>query len=172
VISLSYLEKFEKPAVQKYITAYAQTLKANPEDRDALLAIGLCYLKLGLFDLAEKFNRQLIDAHPADPVGYFYRGICLLKGKRPRIASLPVIREAEQLIGTAVELDPSNGRYEVLLASIRHDYYVLNGMRVPIPTPEELVSAAKSKYIDKPEVAHIVSLIGVGNWALSQGLTD
>lgn len=172
VTSVAYLEKFDKPAIQKYIAQYTQALKADPQGRDALLAIGICYLKLGLFDLADRFLRQLIDTHAADPSGYYYRGICILKGKRPRTASLPVIREAEQLIGTALELDPANGRYDVLLAAIRHDYYVLNGMRVPDPTPEDLVASAEAKHVDQLEVEQIFGLIKVSEGPVRQRFTS
>jgi hypothetical protein len=136
-------------------------LKADPTDRDALLAVAIGYLKLGLFDLADRFVRQLIDAHPADPSGYCYRAICILKGKRPRTASLPVVREAEQLIGTAQELDPSDGRYDVLLAAVRHDYYVMNGMRVPAPAPEELMASARAKHPAPREIEQLLDLIKV-----------
>lgn len=172
VTSVAYLEKFDKPAIQKYIAQYTQALKAAPQDRDALLALSICYLKLALFDLADRFLRQFIDAHPADPSGYYYRAISILKGKRPRTASLPVIREAEQLIGTALELDPGNGRYDVLLAAIRHDYYVLNGMRVPGPTPEDLVASAEAKYVDRLEVEQIFRLIKVGEGPVRQRFTS
>jgi tetratricopeptide (TPR) repeat protein len=172
VTSVAYLEKFDKPAIQKYIAQYTQALKADPQNRDALVAIGICYLKLGLFDLADRFLRQLIDAHPADPSGYYYRGFCILKGKRPRTASLPVIREAEQLIGTALELDPANGRYDVLLAAIRHDYYVLNGMRVPDLAPEDLVASAKAKHVDQLEVEQIFGLIKVSEGPVRERFTS
>ena len=52
VSSVAYLEKFEKPAIQKYIAQYSQTLKLDPQNHDALLAIGICYLKLGLYEIS------------------------------------------------------------------------------------------------------------------------
>ena len=72
VTSISYLEKFDKPAVQKYIEKYSKVLKEDPGHRDALLALGVCYLRLGLFSLSDNFLKKLIDLHPADPAGYFY----------------------------------------------------------------------------------------------------
>jgi tetratricopeptide (TPR) repeat protein len=168
VTSVAYLEKFDKPAIQKYITQYALALKAEPEDHDALLAIAICYLKLGLFDLADRFLGKLIDFHPADPSGYCYRAISTLKGRRPRTASLSVIREAERLIGTALELDPANGRYDLLLAAVRHDYYVLNGMLVPDPAPDELVSSAAAKHLDRLEIEQLFGLIKVSDELVRQ----
>ena len=172
VTSMAYLEKLDKPAIQKYVAQYAQALKADSQDRDALLALGICYLKVGLFDLADRFLSQLIDFHPADPSGYYYRSISVLKGKRPRTASLSVIREAEQLAGAALELEPANGRYDVLLAAIRHDYYVLNGMRVPIPTPDDLLFAAATKYVDQMEAAQIFELLKIDGGPVRQRFTS
>lgn len=166
VTSVAYLEKFEKPAIQKYIAQYTQALKANPQDADALLAVGLCYLKLDLFDLADRFFSRLIDAHPTDASGYHYRAICILKGKRPRTASLPVIRDAEQLVSTALELDAANGRHDILLATIRYDYYVLNGMRVPDPVPEILIASAEAKYVDRLEVEQIFQMLKINDGSL------
>ena len=168
VTSVAYLEKFDKPSIHKYVTHYTHALKTDPQDRDALLAIGICYLKLALFDLADKFLRQLLHAHPADPSGYYFHGICLLKGKRPRVASLVVIREAERLIGAAMELDPTNGRYDVILAAIRHDYYVLNGMRVPDRTPEDLLASAEAKHVDRLEVEQSLALIKITSGPVSR----
>lgn len=168
VTSIALLERFDAPAIKRYIERYTQTLAENPQDRDALLGVGICYLKLGLFDLADRFLAKLIDHHPVDPDGYGYRAICLLRGKRPRTASLPVIREADRLIGTAVELAPGDGRYEILLAALRHDYYVINGMRVPFPDPDDLVARAESKYIDALEIAQLLRLMKVGDGPVMQ----
>jgi tetratricopeptide (TPR) repeat protein len=159
VTSVAYLEKFDKPAIQKYIAQYAQALKVNPQDGDALLAVGICYMQLGLFDLADKFLQRLIDSEPASAPGYYYRAICIFRGKRPRCASLGIVREAERLVGTALELDPLNGRNDWLLAAIRHDYYIVNGMSVPSPEPDELVANASQKHIDQLELEQVRRLL-------------
>lgn len=158
-ITIANLSKLDKSTIQQHIAQYTQLLRAAPQDRDALLAISVCYLQLGLFEPSERFLRQMIETHPADPSGYCYRAICQLKGKRPRTTSLPVIREAEQLVATALQLDPTNGSYDVLLAALRHDYYVINGMRVPTPVPGDLIKSAKAKHIDLGEIEQILDLI-------------
>lgn len=170
VASMAYLARFDKSTLQKTIARYTVALRADPADRDALLAIGVCYLTLGLFDAADRSIRQMMDAHPADPAGYYYRAICVLGGRRPRTASLPVIRKAEQLILAALELDPSNGCYDALLAAIRHDYYVLNGMRVPAPTPEQLAASAERKRVNRIEVEQIFHLIKVNDGTVRRRL--
>jgi tetratricopeptide (TPR) repeat protein len=161
VTSVAYLEKFEKPAIQKYIAQYTQALKSNPQDADALLAVGVCYLQLGLFDLADKFFHRLVECEPATAPGYYYLAICLFRGKRPRCAALGTVREAERLAATALELDPLNGRNDWLLAVIRHDYYFVNGMSVPAPEPDELIDNANQKHVDQLEVEQVRRLLKI-----------
>ncbi len=161
VTSVAYLEKFERPAIQKYIAQYSNSLKNAPTDSEALLAIGICYLKLGLYDLAMGFLARLVEAHPADPQGYYYRAICLFRGKRPRKANRRTAQEAESLVETAIQLDPANGRYDALLATIRDEYYVRNGMRSPPPSPDELLAQARAKHLDAAEIRESHRLVGV-----------
>ncbi len=161
ITSVAYLEKFDRPAIQKYIAQYSEVLKADPENRDGLLSMGLCYLRLGLFDLADKFLSKLMNAHPEEGSGYYYKAICCLKGRRPRTVTLGVVREAEQLILTAMTLEPANARHDVLLAAIRHDYYMLNGLRVPEPTPSELLSGIRGKHLDTREVEQGLALLNI-----------
>ena len=70
-----------------------------------------------------------------------------------------IVREAERLVVTALEIDPANGRCDWLLAGIRHDYYVVNGMSVPPPGPDELVESAAQKHVDQLEVEQAFRLL-------------
>jgi tetratricopeptide (TPR) repeat protein len=163
ITSVAYLEKFDRPAIQKYITRYSNILKTAPDDRDALLIMGVCYLRLGLFDLATKFLSHLIDAHPEDAAGYYYKALCGFKGKRPRTATLNTVRDAEQLISTATTLEPGNARHDVLLAAVRHDYYAVNGLRMPEPTPKELLAGIAGKHLDTQEVEQGLALLNIAD---------
>ena len=163
ITSVAYLEKFDRPAIQKYVSRYNELLKSAPENRDALLSLGVCYLRLGLFDLADKFLARLVNAHPEDAAGYYYKAICCLKGRRPRTVSLNAIREAEQLILTAIVLEPGNARHDLLLAAVRHDYYILNGLRVPEPNPSELLNGIGGKYLDSREIEQAMALLSIND---------
>lgn len=161
ITSVAYLEKFDRPAIHKYITRNAEILKRDPDEQDALLSMGLCYLRLGLYEMSEKFLGKLIDAHPETASGYYYKSIGSFRGRRPRVATLNVIRAAEQLLLTAITLEPENGRYDIILAAMRHDYYVVNGLRVPLPTPAELLVGAKNKHLDYNEIAQGLALMNI-----------
>lgn len=159
VASLGYLASFSASNIQRTIAQHTQALAADPLDRDALRGIVSSFLTLGQFDVADRYARQLIDRHPADPAGYGHRAICLFKGRRPRTASLAVVRDAEQLLDTARQLDPTSGYHDALLAAIRHDYYVLNGLRVPAPAPGELAERAIAKNVNRREIAQACHLL-------------
>jgi tetratricopeptide (TPR) repeat protein len=161
VTSVAYLEKFDRPAIQKYISHYSQVLKREPEEREALLSLGICYLRLELFDIADKYLTKLIDSHPDDASGYYYKAVGCLKGRRPRTVALSTIRAAEQLLATAMTLEPENGRHDVVLAAMRHDYYVLNGLRVPDPGPAELLQGASRKHLDANEISQGLALMKI-----------
>ena len=161
VTSIAYLEKCDRPAIQKYIVRNSEVLKHDPDDQDALLSMGLCYLRLGLYDMADRSLGRLIDAHPEMASGYYYKAIGSIKGKRPRVLALNAIRTAEQLLLTAMTLEPENGRYDAVLAAVRHDYYVMNGLRVPDPSPTELLEGARSKHLDRNELAQGLALMNI-----------
>ena len=170
ITSVAYLEKFDRPAIQKYIARNSEVLRHDPEDQDALLSMGLCYLRLGLYELAEKFLGRLMDAHPEAASGYYYKAIGVLRGRRPRVVTLNVIRTAEQLLLTAMTLEPDNGRHDVVLAAMRHDYYVVNGLRVPVPTPAELLEGAQSKHLDHNEIAQGLALMNIPESSFSAAI--
>jgi tetratricopeptide (TPR) repeat protein len=161
ITSVAYLEKFDRPAIQKYIAHNSAVLKRDPDEQDALLSMGLCYLRLGLYEMSEKFLGRLIDTHPEAASGYYYKASGSLRGKRPRIATLNVIRAAEQLLLTAITLEPENGRHDMILAAMRHDYYIVNGLRVPEPPPAELVEEAQGKHLDRNEIAQGLALMNI-----------
>jgi tetratricopeptide (TPR) repeat protein len=96
ITSLAGVAKFSPPVLQRYVTQYDKLLKSKPEHREALLGIGICYQRLGLFDFANRFLDRFVDAYPADAGGYYYKAIALFKGRRPRIVTLSAVREARQ----------------------------------------------------------------------------
>jgi hypothetical protein len=59
-------------------------------------------------------------------------------------------------------LEPQNARHDLLLAAVRYDYYALNGLRVPQPTPDQLLLGADGKHIDRREIRQGLTLAKIG----------
>jgi len=165
IFSLSSLDRFEREGIQKYINHYKKVLQENPSNHDANCAIGICYMDLGLYDLARRFLKIAIELSPDSGESYYYYALCLLQGKKPRILNLSEIKKIESYVRTAIELDSSQARFFVLWVIIKYDYYLRSGMLVN-PSIEELLSKLKRAHYDRKEVEHILKRIPVNDQEL------
>ena len=156
VKNLAYVGSLEKAAVQKYITFYKGLLRTNGDDGEAVLALGLCYLDLGLHDLAIKQIDKAIEEMPQQADVYYYSAISLFKGRKPRILSLSEVKKIESLLEAACQLDDGEAKYYYLRALVKYEYYLKNGMRVVGPGWEELLAEARAR---APTGAELVKLI-------------
>lgn len=146
---------------RKYIDLLKQTLVAHPEDEFARLALAMTHARLGLHDLARQSAQEMVDRHPSNADGYVYLALAALRGKRPRVSTMNVVRDVEALISASATLDPERGDFDVILAAIKFDYYVSHGLKIPQPTPQELLSTARQKQIDRIECLRVLQLAGI-----------
>jgi len=163
VTSLAYLDRFDKAGINKYINHYKQLLESSPGNGELNCAMGICYLDLGLYDLASKYFAKAIDQIPDYGDAYYYRALALLKGKRPRVLTLKEIKEAEDYLSAAIQIDDSKSRYYYLWALLKHDYYIKNGLRVSPPTFEELIGEANSKPYDKSDIEKMLQRVPIND---------
>lgn len=159
VTSLAYLGRFERDGINKYINHYKELVKAAPDDPEGHLALGLCYLQLKLYDLANKILAQAIEVAPdlADP--YYYYGLTLIKGRRPKTLSLNEVRKIEEYLNTAMQLDPTRAKFNYLAAILKYDYYALNGIRHQPPSWEALLVEARSKEHEPDETERLLESV-------------
>lgn len=152
VTSLAYLGKFDKTGINKYVNHYKQLLKDNPENGELNLAMGICYLDLGLYDLATKFFSKAIEQIPDYGDVYYYYALALIKGRKPKVLTLTEIKKIEEYINAAIQIDNSRAKYYYLWALIKYDFYMKNGLRMSPPNLEELIEQGNSKEYDRQEI--------------------
>lgn len=162
VFSLSSLDRFEREGIQKYINHYKKMLQENPNDPDANCAMGICYMELGLYDLASKFLKTAIELTPDSGESYYYYALCLLQGKKPRSLSLSEIKKIETYVRTATELDSSQAKFFILWIIIKYDYYLKSGMIIN-PSIDTLLLKLKTAHYDRKEAEHILKIIPVND---------
>lgn len=137
-----------QPSPQAYF-AYYQTATQNcsnqPPDGSAFYALGYFYLKLQQYDRALSAFATALKLLPQEAEIYYYQALALIGGKRPKSLSLKTIKLIEQAAITAIQMDDRPAHYYYLLAILRFDYYWLNGLMVPSPSPGELLHRAKQK---------------------------
>ncbi len=125
--------------------------------------MGICYLDLKLYDLATKYFVIAIEQMPDNSDAYYYYAIALLKGRRPKILTLKEIEKIESYLGAAMQIDSNKSKNYYLLAIIKYDFYVANGLRVNPPTFEELIREGNSKPFEKKEVEKMLQRVPVGD---------
>ncbi|MFB9324985.1 tetratricopeptide repeat protein [Paenibacillus aurantiacus] len=141
----------DRTGIDKYIAVYKRAVLADPGNNEVTTALGMCYLKLGLYDYAQKFFGKAIEQMVDVSDVYFYGAISLLKGKRPFVATLPVIRRAEELLEAAASLNPTDGKIYYTHAVIKQDYYHKKFINTS-PSSNELFQQAAQTVISDEDI--------------------
>ena len=72
ITNLAYLSRYDFVGVQKYLKHYREIVAANPESSEGLIGIGLCYLQMETYPLAQDAFKKVIAISPELPLGYYY----------------------------------------------------------------------------------------------------
>lgn len=168
VTSLTDLERFDNAGVTKYISHYQQLLKDSADDEQLNCAMGICYLDLGLYDRAVKYFDKAIEQMPNSGDVYYNYALALFRGRKPKILTLTEIKRIENYLNAAIQIDDSKSKYYYLLALIKHDFYIKNGLRVNPPTFQELIYEAYGKSFEKSEIEQMLQHVPIED----QDLTD
>ena len=143
------------PLVSKYARCY-EGMSGGGEVNKAL---GLCCLKLKLYDKAIAAFDRAIDANLGDSEVYFYAAAALLKGKKPFLHLRPTIDKIVEYLNTAIMLE-DRGIYHYFLAYIKKDYFARKFFRIS-GTWEEEVCRANSLRVNEIEKLYLREILGV-----------
>lgn len=121
ITSFNSVADMSMPLLNKYVNSYRAGLakEDNPEIQNAM---GICYLKLKLYDKATLAFDSAIEENPDNSENYFYDAVSLLKGKKAYLSLRPVIDKIEEYIQAALSIEP-RGIYYYFWAYIRYDYH-------------------------------------------------
>ncbi len=133
--------KITSKIVGDYIAFYTKKTKKNPKDTDSLYAMGLLYLGLKNYELAERNLKEAIDRSPLDADVYYYYALSLLAGRTIQEMGTEQVERIGQYLGTALQME-TKCKYLVLLAAVREEYYVQNHLICPGEGPQELFEQA------------------------------
>jgi tetratricopeptide (TPR) repeat protein len=157
--SLSVLGRLSKEGIRRLLDHYKSTIAKSPADGEAHYGLALCYLQLGLHDLATKNFKRTLELMPDYADAYYYYGIALVRGRTPRLLSLNEVRLIEQYLETALQLDDQPAKYYYLAAILKFEYYLSNGLICRPPSLDELLLAAEDKEHDPWEVERLLDLV-------------
>lgn len=159
VLTIGNSSSLTAPQINKMAGAYKKALTTNPDNEQANSQIGMCYVALKLYDKALPFLEKAIDDNVDNPDTYCMAAICLLRGKKPFVATRPDINKMVDYLNAANMLEP-RGIYYHLLGYIKEDYFERKFLNVS-PTSAEEYAMAEQLGVGDDEMATLKSMLNL-----------
>jgi len=160
ITSLAYLVNFDREKTNKYISFYKEQLEKKPNDGIIYFALSICYLDLGLADLAKKMLTKSIEFNPESSEIYFYYAVSLIEGNKIKTLTFNRINEIEKYLSAAIKLNPEKSIYYYFYALLKHEFHLKNGFRIQ-PTIEFLLDKANSLTYEKKETEQLLKRLNI-----------
>lgn len=161
ITSMASLDRFDKTGINKYISHYKSLLKEEPDSGELNLAMGICNLDLGLYDLATKYFEKAIEAVPDSADGYYYYSIAIVRGRKPKLLTFNEVRKIEEYLQAAIQIDGSKSKYHYFWLIIKREFYVKNGLKINPPTMSDLTAGGNAGQYDRQEIEKMMARVPV-----------
>ena len=150
--TLSELDNVDAKTKQELRLTYEKKVRDFPEVAQYHFALGLSYLDQRLYGLSVTHLHRALGKTARESDLLYSIALAQIEGKRPRVLKLSTVREIEKYLEAAIRLEPGRPHYKLLLAIVKYDYYVCNGLRVPPPEIDQLLRDARRDKPDPQEV--------------------
>ena len=120
-----------------YIEFFKQQTDANPKDTNALFGMGLVYMGLKNYELAQRNFKLAVDQSPLDADVYYYFALSLFEGHNPMHLKNTITTRIEEWLHTATNRQAKR-KYLILQMILRQGAFVANGLQVKGEQPVEL----------------------------------
>ncbi len=145
--------------LNKYANTYKKALNEHPENAELSASIGMCYLKLKLYDKAyENFEKAIEEDFDNSEV-FFYAAISLLKGKKAFLATKAIIDKAIELVNAAIMIE-NRGIYFYFLSYLKYDFYSRKSLNA-FPSFEEELINARNNSVTSSDIHKLFELLCV-----------
>lgn len=145
---------FSKSMANEYIDVFKQQTEENPKDTNALYAMGLVYMGLKNYELAQRNFKMAVDQMPHEPDLYYYYALSLFEGHNPKHIDPKVADRIEEWLHTASNRVEKR-KYLTLLMVLRQCAYVSNGLQFKGESPLELMDKIHSMPAEQDDVTEI-----------------
>ncbi len=160
------LGRMSREEMGSVLQQYKVHISTGIEDADTHLGIGLIYLQLRLYDMALRHFKRVVELDPAVADGYYYLALASIRGRRPKVMMLQEVRAVESRLNVALEFDEHQAKFYYLLAVVRQDYYVANGLSVPQPSVPALLDLAMDREYDVWEIERMLASLSLSDCQL------
>jgi len=108
--------------------------------------LGLGYLDQADYALAQAAFEKSLERALGEPELHYYAALAQLAGRRPKRLNRSEARAIEPRLKQAIR-GASTAHARLLYAFFKHDFYVLNGLRLNPPTPDDLLRGLAARGI-------------------------
>lgn len=157
--SMSAISAFNPLQLNKYAASFRKQLADAPDDADLHMSMGMCFLRLKLYDKAnEAFDKAVTDNFDsAEP--YFYAAVSLLGGQKAFVAQRAAIDKAIEYLNAANMIAPSP-IHHLMLAYIKADYFDRKYLNIT-PSAAQEFDSALAMGLTPADADSLASLLGV-----------
>lgn len=145
--------------INKHASVYRKALSAHPEDSTLNNSVGMCYLKLKLYDKALSSFEKAIEDSFDNSETYFYAAVCLLGGKKAFLAPRGTIDKIEEYLNAALLIEP-RAIYLYFQAYMKFDYFHRKGFKTS-PTYQEALASATDAGISSFDIDQLYGILAV-----------
>ncbi len=143
----------DQKKINEYIGFYQKKTEDNPKDTNALFAMGLFYLRLQNYELAQRNFKQAVDLSPLEPDMYYYYALSLVGGRSPKNLDHEQAKRIEEWLNTAIKMQRKR-KYLALMAFIEQGAFLSNGLQAK-EQPDQLIAEALKMVPDGGEMVEI-----------------
>lgn len=154
--------KMTNEMAQQYIDVFKQKAQENPKDTNAMFAMGLFYMGLKNYELAQRNFKMAVDRQPTEPDMYYYYALSLFEGKSPKALDHQTANKIEEWLHTATNLQGKR-KYLILLMILRQGAFMANGLQVRGEQPDELFAKIKTLMPEPDELLEIETHVNISD---------
>lgn len=160
ISTFSSVEKMSLPLVNKYVGAYKQRISADASDANAQMSIGLCFLKLKLYDQALAALQKAMENCFDNADIYFYACVCVMAGKKAYVLNRTKIDLILSYIDAANSIE-SRPIFKYFEAYVRYDYFYRNSLNTLPRFDQCLGEARQLGGVSEADKTQLFALLGV-----------
>lgn len=137
-----------------YVNYFKHKTEENPKDTNALFGMGLVYMGLKNYELAQRNFKKAVDLMPLEPDVYYYFALSLFEGHNPKHLQPQVSERIEEWLHTASNRQEKR-KYLILLMVLRQCAFVANGLQFKGESPIELMEKIRKIMPEQDDVREI-----------------
>ncbi len=160
ITTFNSVKDMPAPMINKYVRCYEQDLADDPDDVGSNFSIGICYLKLKLYDKALAAFEKAIEDNFDNSEVYFYAAACLLRGKKAFLQQRAEINKILEYLNAAIMIEPTKGIYHYFVSYIKYDYFSRKFLNIS-PNYSDELATAKSVGLPEGDVSQFWDILGL-----------